>query len=378
MNSQRGKASTKASAPSKGRQSSKSQTYARKTQNNHVQHVRPPMGRQRGDELDISVAANYARTQRTMKPQITTRSTDSCRIVHRELLANIVSSTNWVSSQPLSINPGITSTFTWLASQAAGWEKYRFNDLRVCYYTRTSSSTAGSVVLAPDYDAADPAPASDIIASSYHGVVEDAPWKNIIMTFDRARLAGERFVRTTGYLAPNLDIKTYDVANLFIGTVDGGNTGVAWGKVWLEYDITLINQQSVPTGIVPTSSIGFVNNSGVTLTNCFNGIANAYVGQFPLAGNGNILTISNLLIGQEYLISVSFNVTVPVSFSLSGLGGAALKTTYALGVMTVAGYCVHNFSITAGAGSCQISYLITAATITSSTVIVSLSAPSPV
>jgi len=62
----------------------------------------------------------------------------------------------------------------------------------------------------------------------------------------------KKFVRTAG-LAANLDVKTYDAGTLFVGTIDG--TAVNWGKLWVEYDITLYTPQLQPQGTLQMRSI---------------------------------------------------------------------------------------------------------------------------
>jgi hypothetical protein len=159
-------------------------------------------------------------------------------------------------------------------------------------------------MLIPDYDAADLAPQSEQVASAYYGTQEDAPWKDNCLTFDNRRLAGERFIRQTA-LGANLDVKTYDVANAYVNTVDG--TAVAWGKVWFEYDVTLFNPQLPSTG---APQIGTLANGGTptqaspfgTTSSPINlgSIAATVAAATPLAVN-----LSNLVPGAEYLINTA-------------------------------------------------------------------------
>jgi len=196
-----------------------------------------------------SVAAAYSTGQSSHLPNIQSSATQS-RIRHRELISSIIGTTNFnvgaIGTFPL--NPGLSGTFPWLSTQALGWEQYHFHKLRLCYYTRTGSTTPGSILLAPDYDAADAAPDTEFVASSYQDCVEDAPWKDIVCILDEKSMHpdGDRKYIRTGVLAANLDIKTYDVGNLFVGTVDG--TAVNWGKLWIEYDISFYTPQLPPTG----------------------------------------------------------------------------------------------------------------------------------
>ncbi len=254
----------------------------------------------------VSVAAAYASGQRTRAPRVTT-SRDSVRIVHRELVASVVGTTAFTVARAFALNPGLATSFPWLATQAQAWERYKFNSLRFEYYTRTGSSTPGSVMLVPDYDAADAAPISEQVASSYEDVTEDAPWKDICCSLRSSALHAlgpTKFVRT-GALPANLDIKTYDAGNLFLCTIDG--TAVNWGKLWVEYDITLMTPQLNPGG----SSVMSAQHIG---------------GQTPTSAS--ILGTQALFPGSSTLVSVSGST---ITFQQAGRYSVNLLTSALIG-----------------------------------------------
>lgn len=200
----------------------------------------------RGNQRD-GAAVSYATGQISLSPNISNKS-KGCRVTHRELIWSGTGSVGFVVSQTFPLNPGMGQSFPWLSRIASNWEKYRFNKLRFCYYTRCSTATAGSVMLIPDYDASDAPPITELVASTYQDVVEDAPWKNICCSLNKKQMHDTldfKFVRTAA-LGPNLDIKTYDVGNLFFATTDGAV--VPWGKVWVEYDVEFENPQLNPEG----------------------------------------------------------------------------------------------------------------------------------
>jgi len=186
------------------------------------------------------------------------------RIVHRELVASVTGSVAFAVNSSISLNPGLVASFPWLSSQAQGWERYRFNRLKFCYFTRTGTATPGSVIMSPDYDAADSAPVSEQVASTYEDTKEDAPWKDIDCTLTPQSLHAlgpTKFIRT-GPLNANQDIKTYDAGTFYLSTVDG--TAVSWGKLWVEYDVTLFNPQLNAGG---GGSLAYQRITGVTPTN---------------------------------------------------------------------------------------------------------------
>jgi len=200
--------------------------------------------------LKTSAAAAYAGLQITSEPRYLRQKHNSVRIVHRELVSSIVGTPTFsilpANSYPL--NPGQVTTFPWLSNQATSWEQYKFHKLKFCYYSRCSTTTAGSVFLIPDYVAADLPPASEQIAASYRGTIENAPWvPEFSCTLDPSSLNGpmnRRFVRSTPLNAA--DQRVSDAGDFFVATNDGSAT--SWGKLWVEYDVELFNPQQPPGG----------------------------------------------------------------------------------------------------------------------------------
>lgn len=224
-------------------------------------------GRRQGANRQFAAASSYA-TGQSGKAPIVIASSDACYIKHRELLMNVsgTGSTAFTLANTFALNPGVPATFPWLATQAQNWETYRFRKLRFCYYTRTGSTTVGSVMFVPDYDAADSAPGSESLASTFEDVQEDAPWKDICTPLRPVCMhqPGVRKYVRNGPLAANLDIKTYDSGNLFVFTVDSA-AAAAWGKLWVEYEVDLYTPQtisSIPAGVAGGSFLSGGSTSG--------------------------------------------------------------------------------------------------------------------
>jgi hypothetical protein len=307
----------------------------------------------------IAAAAAYSTGLSSGEARIYRDSVDSCRIKHRELIGSLTGSVNFAVQSSFSLNPGLASTAPWLALESQGWEKYHFNSLKLCYYTRTATSVPGSVILAVDYDAADAAPVSEQIASAYFGTQEDAPWKDICLNFDPRELAGVRYIRP-GALAPNLDVKTYDVGTAFVCTTDG--TAVNWGKVWLEYDVTLYNPQLPPGGSSQSSQ--FQNFVVTSLT----GANLLTVGNYGVTNpsGGITLVFTGLTAGQEYCVSATLIGTVLTACSAAA-GSGFTSVTAADNLINAAAMqagLVHTFKATLQ--TAQIVFTFTGTTLTSS------------
>jgi hypothetical protein len=133
--------------------------------------------------------------------------------------------------------------FPWLSQVAQRYETYKFRKLLFEYHTRAATSQVGTVGLVFDFDAEDPAPASQMEALSYHDKCADSPWKDDCVVLDLAQ--GDRLpIRYTRAGTPtgNYDIKTYDVGNLHVFT-DGVASSTNLGLLEVKYVVDLYTPQ---------------------------------------------------------------------------------------------------------------------------------------
>jgi hypothetical protein len=341
---------------------SKSMNSSSKPRKARVQNKQKPKNGG-GAQKQNSVASAYS-SQQMGKAPIIKQSKDSVRITHRELIGNVTgaATTAFTNSFTLELNPGILATFPWLSTIAQNWETYLFLKARLCYYTRTGSTTAGSVVIAPDYDAADASPPTEQIISSYQDVVEDVPWKDIVCTLRHSAMHPEgkrKYIRTEA-LANNLDIKTYDAANLFVFTVDSA-AAAAWGKIWIEYEVVLFTphaQTGLPVGL---SGGSFFGSSGMTAALPLGTVSNAFSGTAGITYN----TTTGALTFQKsgwYLIAINLTGTgmsAPV-YTLSNMTNQESDhDVNAAGTSLVAFVC-----LSADAANATCIFSLTAATVT--------------
>lgn len=302
--------------------------------------------------MDLTVgqsaaAAAYSSGQ-SLKAPIINASYDQCRVRHRELIGNVSGTTAYAVGTTVALNPGLPASFPWLSSQAQGWETYRFNKLQFCYYTRTGTNVPGSVIMVPDYDSADLQPYNEQIASSFEGMKEDAPWKDICCELNPAAMypIGDRkFVRTSNN-PTNTDIKTYDVGNFYVATVDG--TGVNWGKLWVEYDITFHTPCLPPAGAALGAG-ATISGSSITTAAPFNGAT-------VNAGSDNLVSLANgsvtFLFSGRYQVSLYMTGTTvtcasPTLSNTSGLSAYVFGPAVA-GSGTAAWCCFAGLDAQAG------------------------------
>lgn len=294
---------------------------------------RPPPQKQ------ASVAAAYATEGKTRMAKVD-RKALSFRIRNKEFVSTVSSvlPLPYSISNVLELNPGIASTFPWLSTQAIGWEKYKFHKLRFHFLTRVSTSVQGSVIIAPDYDAADSAPQDEATITAYQNTVECVPWKDMVVELKTSSLAegkDRRFIRSIP-LANNLDIKTYDVGKLFIATA-GTNAAQTLGKLWVEYDVEFFIPQlpSVQNVLSPVSSV--IESGGALSTgNPLGSAPSQDAGSAGISVDGNS-KISFLKTGTFLLEMISqattsvdsINFNIADGCTVAPLGGIGAGSTVA-------------------------------------------------
>jgi hypothetical protein len=180
---------------------------------------------------------------------------------------------------------------------------------------------------------------------------------------DSQRMKGERFLRY-GALAANLDVKTYDVANVFVATTDG--TAVAWSKLWWEYDVVFYNPQLPPGGL---SDNGTIEGGGTASAAVPFGSLPAITGPLGISIVGPAVTVTGLTQGVEYIINYTTTGTVlgPVNPTLVGFTiKNGLPGSNDAIVNAAATVLVMMITVTATAATATITFNNTATTVTPS------------
>jgi hypothetical protein len=243
------------------------------------------------------------------------------RVRHREYISDISGSVAFAASG-LSINPGDSRTFPWLSVLAAEFESYLFRSLKFEFETQKSASTNGSVMMAVDFDAADDPPVNKQQLMAYHNAVRSAVWDECCYSsalHDLEKFGVQRYVRL-GALPANLDIKTYDVGNLFVATQGEADTTPV-GELYVEYDVELITPQ-IASGVAAYNSV-HISSPSATLANPFAGSVNT--GGLQVSGSGNTLTFDR--VGQ-YLVALNWDGTTPTAVAPTITGTVTVSDPY--------------------------------------------------
>jgi len=298
-----------------------------------------------------SAPAAQARVIKTRGPRMTSMRNGDCRVVHREYIQDITANTgspsNFQATQ-FALNPGQVATFPWLSSVAKNFESYRFKKLKFCYETEAPSSLGGSAVLSIDYDATDAAPTTKQQAMAYRNAVRSAPWEPSCHTSDIEDLNKQKsyFVRP-GPQPPNTDIKTYDTGNMFVCTQNVTTASAVCGELYVEYDVELLTpvyENSVATSGTMAAAAGTVASPL---------LAGVAAGAIGISQALTIMTLTGLVVGQEYLIDyqaagayfMTFGTYVGLTVVNYGGGGNGQANTNTVTVTATA--TTGSFAITA-------------------------------
>lgn len=202
----------------------------------------------RSSELLVKAPAAFGRSFSSRPPNLNGKST--FKIVHREVVDTLIGgSTYWTNQISTLINPGNPELFPWLSSIASSFEYYRFNRLVFRYVPLCSSSTAGSIQMAPDYNASNINPQTELIFSAYHDYVDGNAWMENTCVIDTRAL--NQFV-DWHFVSSNQDginnsNPIFAAAQFFLYTVNFSGA-VSAGKLYVEYEVELKTPSLSPSG----------------------------------------------------------------------------------------------------------------------------------
>jgi len=170
------------------------------------------------------------------------------RVRHRECLGvvRVPADTNFNIVKKLKFNPTDPDTFPWLNNMAGGYTSYKVHGAALIYETNTSEYSAtpymGTVCLGTRYDTRESDFTSMVEMQNAKFSVSAKPSLNILHPLECKR--GFQQVDTWLCRRGNESTTTYlyDKCNIYVAT-EGitAAAGTVLGRLWLTYDIELIN-----------------------------------------------------------------------------------------------------------------------------------------
>jgi hypothetical protein len=183
-------------------------------------------------------------------------NSETMRLCHREYICDINSTTAFTLASYV-INPGMATTFPYLNRIAQCFQQYEFKGI-VFEFKSTSASALnstntalGTVMLACQYDASDPAFANKTQVLNEMWSVDGKPCEDVLLPIEchpDERVTRLCNLRTEANATPAVTT-TYDWGKFSIATV--GSQAVAnVGELWVSYDVLLYKPSIVDsTGI---------------------------------------------------------------------------------------------------------------------------------
>jgi len=235
------------------------------------------------------------------------------------------------AANSFAVQPGLAQLFAWLSIQAPSYQEYMFKKLAFRFDTEKSSATNGKVMLVFMPDASDAVPATKQELLENEEKAKCTVWEDCRLAAKLNEALGRRRYIRSGALAANLDIKTYDVGQLIVGTNGCADTSVI-GELYVEYTIVLMTPVLNVAAIAKatSASISGVTPSSVSIF----GTTPTITGGLDVTGTVNTLTFNRV---GSYLLSVAvtgtglFTVwtvvtsasTATVTNAFTGIGNAA-------------------------------------------------------
>lgn len=197
----------------------------------------------RGQALNAKPSRKMAPVSNARKSYVVaspklSQGTDSVSITHREYICDVPGSILF-NALGFPVNAGRDTCFNWLSTIAMRYERYQFERLRFIYEPRCSTATAGSVILAVDYDPLDASPVTKQDVYAYSHSAQSSAWDECCFTVDPAvlRSRGTLYSRV-GQNPAGSDLKTYDLGNLWLCRSGFAGTDVC-GELFVEYSVRL-------------------------------------------------------------------------------------------------------------------------------------------
>nr|WRQ65310.1 structural protein [Tolivirales sp. gcode 6] len=257
------------------------------------------------------------------KPVNFCRGNGKITVTNKELISEIYGSTGTFDADAYQINPGLYSTFKWLASIASNYEFYKIKNLSFEYVPLVGTNTTGYLAMAFDSDVLDEQPGSKQEMSTYNKFQSGSTWNPLSLDVPVGMM--NKFVKNhyirSGPVPANADLKTYDVGQVIIA-VGGQNSATQIGELYMCYTVDL-EQPCTNSNSAPSALALFTADEAWDGHAFADGNVAAVVGGLPVKIDSNTLIIEQ---SGYYFIAGQFQSSAAFSAeSFVGQLGATFK-----------------------------------------------------
>lgn len=240
---------------------------------------------------------------------------ESVMIRHREYICDISASAAFTVQKAIDVNPGLSSSFPFLAAIANNFQEYRFRGL--IYEFKSTSATSlvsgtntamGSIMMAAQYRADASQFTSKLELLNEMWSVDSVPSQNCILPIEcdpRENPMGIQYIRTSTVTAVT-DKKFYDLASVTVASVGSQATNVV-GELWASYEVELFKPTlASSTGPLAGNAVHF--GGGVCTAAAVYGVQFFQRGHgvdFVINSAAGTLTINGHS-GQRYFVAICY------------------------------------------------------------------------
>lgn len=226
---------------------------------------------------DFQIHGNTLLSMGNDPPEVYNAKDGRMILRHREYITDVITGPDsGFNLTSYKIQPGIDTTFPWLAQVAQAFEQYR---LRGCIFEFKSNSAdalnstntaLGTVIMATEYDSTRPNFANKQEMENHQyaaSAKQSCSMLHPIECAPDATSVVQLYVRP-GAPPADADPRLYDFGNFQIATVGQQGASVNIGELWCTYEIELLKPMMNEPGALQQAAF-FTNNSGVTASTLF-------------------------------------------------------------------------------------------------------------
>lgn len=180
------------------------------------------------------------------------------RLRHKECLGVITApnTTEFAILKKIQLNPGLTESFPWLAAFAGNFTGYKVHGAAYVFESNTSEYSAvpymGTLCIGTRYDTREPDFSSMVEMQNCKFSVSAKPSQNIIHPIE----CKDGFQPFDSWMVrrgnENSTLYGYDKCNVFVAAEGLQASTNVLGRLWVTYDIELINPVTPVEKVVPT------------------------------------------------------------------------------------------------------------------------------
>ncbi len=259
---------------------------------------------------------------------------------HREFLTEVTGKQNFTVQRRFSINPGLATTFPWLAGVAAQYSEYRIRGM-VYHYIPTSGNAVsstnaalGTVMLQTSYRANEAQPTSKVEMLNEYWSNESKPSEEFCHPIEcspRENPFNIQYVRT-GDVPSTDNVLLYDLGTTTLAVSGQQADDIVLGDLWVTYEIELRKPKLTDLTGESINGLRYTATANLNTTTCF-GTNGAESFDSTVGGSSISTTALTLARGNvgTYQLTMAYQGATAVQVSGVAISGGTSTATAVYG-----------------------------------------------